>query len=82
MLLKPGLYSSRRLSATVAYSFVARADDYWRHRQLSSKCAQILWKYKQSPDRTAKWSIHGIQIQMRIQARIQISWLTCIYNEK
>ena len=48
-------------------------------RQLSSKCAQVLGKYKQSPDRTAKWSIHGIQIQIRIQ----ISLLTslCLQHE-
>ena len=37
---------------------------------------------KQSPDRTTKWSIHGIQIQMQIRIRIQISSLSCIYTEK
>ena len=70
--IKPCLYFSRRLSTTVAYRFFAGESDYGRHCQLSSKCAQILYKYKQSPDRTTKWSIHGIQIQMRIQIRIQI----------
>ena len=76
-LLKPGLYFSRRLSTAVAYSFVARAGDHGRHRQLSFKCARAFKKYKQSPDRTTKWSIHGIQIQMQIRVRIQISsfWL-------
>ena len=39
-------------------------------------------RYKQSPDRTTKWSIHGIQIQMQIRIRIQISSLSCIYTEK
>ena len=73
--LKPGLYFNRRLPATVAYSFVARAEDYGRHRQLSSKCTRILCKHKQSPDRMTKWSIHGIQIQMRIQIRMQFSLL-------
>ena len=78
--LEPGLYSSRRLSAAVPYSFVVRAGDYGRYRKSSSKCVQVLCKFKQSPDRTAKWSVHGIEIQMQIQIRIQISWLTCIYN--
>ena len=77
--LEPGLYSSRRLSAAVPYSFVVRAGDYGRYRKWS-KCAQVLCKFKQSPDRTAKWSVHGIEIQMQIQIRIQTSWLTCIYN--
>ena len=80
--VKPGLYFSRRLSAAVAYSFVARAGDHGRHRQLSFKCARALRKYKQSPDRTTKWSIHGIQIQMQIRIRIQIPLLSCIYTEK
>ena len=52
--LKPGIYFSRRLSAAVAYSFVARAGDHGRHRQLSFKCARTVRKYKQSPDRTTK----------------------------
>ena len=43
--VKPGLYFSRRLSAAVAYSFVARAGDHGRHRQLSFKCARALRKY-------------------------------------
>ena len=73
---KPGLYFSHQLSAAVAYSFVARAGDYVRHRQSSFKCARALRKYKQSPNRTTKWSIHGIKIQMRIQMRIQVSLLT------
>ena len=80
--IKPGLYFSRRLSAAVAYSFVARAGYHGRHRQLSFKCARPLRKYKQSPDRTTKWSIHGIQIEMQIRIRIQISLLSCIYTEK
>ena len=80
--VKPGLYFSRRLSAAVAYSFVARAGNHGRHRQLSFKCTRALRKYKQSPDRTTKWSIHGIQIQMQIRIRIQISSLSCIYTEK
>ena len=80
--VKPGLYFSRQLSAAVTYSFVARAGDHGRHRQLSFKCAQALRKYKQSSDRTTKWSIQGIQIQMQIRIRIQISLLTCIYTEK
>ena len=80
--VKLGLYSSRRLSVAVAYSFVTRAGDHGCHRQLSSKGARVLCKYKQSPNRTAKWSIRGIQIQIRIQIQIQISSLTCIYNEK
>ena len=82
VILKPDLYFSRRLSAAVAYSFVARAGNYGRHRQLLSKFDRALHKYKKSPERTTKWSIHGIQIQMRIQMRIQISLLTCIYTEK
>ena len=45
-------------------------------------CDQALHKYKQSPDRTTKWSIHGIQIQMQNRIRIQISLLTCIDTEK
>ena len=74
--VKPGLYFSRRLSAAVAYSFVARAGDHGRHRQLSFKCARALKKYKQSLDRTTKWSIYGIQMQMQIRIRIQISSLS------
>ena len=84
MLLRerPGLHFNRRMSVAVAYSFYAGTDDYMRHRQFSSKCNWAFHKYKKSPDRTAKWSIHGIQIQMRIQIRIQISLLTSIYTEK
>ena len=74
LILKPGLYFSHRLPAAVTYNFVAKADDYGCHYQLSSKCAWALFKYKQSPDRMAIWSIHRIQIQ--------ISLLIHMYTEK
>ena len=78
--VKPGLNFSHRLLVAVDYSFVTTADNYGCHHQLSSICPRALCKYKQSPNRMAKWSIQAIQIQTLIQ--IQLSILTCMYTEK
>ena len=76
------LYFSRRLLAAVADSFVVRAGDYGSHRLLSSESARALYKYKQSPNRTAKM-IHPRNSNSNANSKSNSNWDidVCLYWE-